>query len=341
MPSFCHDLASRYAHLRTLTEEFTTQYERVKETGDLTEVRDLRVQLKEAREALFEQLTMFVVPDATNPYHEALLEAGLDPNETQERQEMIVDIRQEIKRQLAVYREPKDADGRPLMQDWITNITENKYLIYTEVAKDRAKIVERIKNGMIPIVMPSRTVQEHTWKVALTNLKPIWFTAGTREAVDHTGLSDRYELEKMDLSGFFKNIPDRPYLVWVKPTQKSHPLTRNKSFDDQQTYHVNLVTNHPKLYDRMDLIPTEYIALQTIFTSIIKERNEELKGGTSEPTEIRPLDFDSHIRFLSTGTFSDGYVPSADFDPDSRKVCVGYDYPDAHGGHGFRPAARS
>ena len=341
MPSLCHDLSSHYAQLRTLTDAFTTQYERVRESGDLTEVRRLKVKLEEARESLFEQLFVFRVPDATNPYHEAFLVAGLDPTKTQERQDMIVDIRQEIGRQLAVYREAKDARGKPLLLEWITNISENEGLIYAAVAKDRAKIRERIKEGMVPLDMPSRTVQERTWKVVLSSLKPVWIKSGAQKRVNDSFLHRRYETEKMNQSGFFKNIPDRPYLVWVKPTQKPHPLTRNKSFGDQQTSYAKLVTEYPDLYDRLDLIPTEYITLQTLYTSTIKERYEDLNGAMSEPQEITLLDCYFFTRFLSAGLFSNSHVPCACFNPDGRQMDFGSSDSGADGRIGFRPAARS
>ncbi len=340
MPSLCHDLSSHYAQLRTLTDAFTTQYERVRESGDLTEVRRLKIQLEEARESLLEQLFIFRVPDAINCYHEALLEAGLDTTETQERQEMIIDIRQEIRKQLAVYREAQDAGGKPLLQEWIADISENEGLIFAEVLKDGAKIIERIKEGMIPLVMPSRTVQGRTWKVALTSLKPVLFKDGAKKAVDYLYLDHRYESEKMDQSGFFKDIPDRPYLVWVKPTLEPHPFTLNKAFNDQQAYYAQLITEHPDLYDRTDILPIEYIVLQTIFTSAIKEHHQDTKGATSEPKKITPLDCDGFTRFLSVGVFFDGLVPRAYFNLVNRRVGFGYDS-GATGVNGFRPAART
>ena len=344
MPSLCHNLSSHYAHLRTLTDAFTTQYDRVKDSGDLTEVRKLKVQLEEAREALAELLFIFRVPYATNPYHEALLIAGLDRTITQEKQDVIVDIRQEIIRQLEVYREAKDAGGKPLLQDWITNISENEGLIFAEVVKDRAKIRERIKAGMIPIVMPSRSVQERTWQTAFSSLKPVWFRRGKKVTLEDCYWHERYN-EKMNQMDFFNDIPDRPYLVWVQPTQNPLILTPRDArvcaspAYSERVYNAQLVTSNPALYDMKDVIPTEYGALQTMFTSRVKEHYGDLKGITSEPIEIRPLDWDASTRFLSAGSFFGGRVPSAYFSNLSYRMNYVEDGSDAE--YGFRPVSRT
>ena len=228
------------------------------------------------------------------------------------------------------------------MQDWITNISENKGLIYVAIAKDRAKIVERIKKGLIPIVMPSRTVQELRWKVAITNLKPVWFEGGIKETVYDSNYYDVFITEKMNQSGFFQNIPDRPYLVWAKPAQDLNPFTLNKSFDDQQAYLAKLVAEYPALYDQTDIIPTEYRALQAVFTSTIYEHYQDLKGATSEPTIIRPFDCNRyHTRFLSVGLLPYGYIPYATFMPDTHTVSFRIDLTGARLTFGFRPVSRS
>ncbi len=348
MPSLCQNIKTSYEHLQNVTLEFTAKYDAVKESGDLREVKMLRKNLEIVREALFEQIAFFIVPNATNPYHKALLEAGLELTKTAERQETRLDLRKEITRQLSVYRETKDEKGRPALEGWVKDIQENEGLIYSEVAKDRAKIVERIKEGMVPVVMPGRGVQEQSWEDALMFLQPTWMEDGKIEVYNERGNSHFYgykndKTKKMTKEGFFKNIPDRPYLVWVQPTQGPAPATMNKSFDDQQAYYATLVAGHPNLYDSTDLIPTEYVALQAMATSQIRERYMELQGGTKEPTTIKPLDHDaSYTRFLSAGPFSDRGVPSAYFFPGDRRVyVVGSGYAGANGRSGFRPASRS
>ncbi len=341
MPSFCHNLSSHYAHLRTLADAFTTEYERVKDAGDLTDVRKLRDRLEEARDSLLEPLCVFRVPDAKNPYHEALLEAGLDPNETQEREEMMVDIREEIKRQLAVYREVTDATGQPILQDWIKNISEDEGLLYAEVAKDRAKIMERIKAGMIPIVMPSRTVQERSWKVALTHLTPTWIESRSKKAAQDSYVMDIYEQENMYVTEFLKNIPNRPYLVWTKPTQKPDHAPYNSSFAVNQAYYAGLVSERPQLFDKTDLIPTEYIALQSIFTTDIRERYREINSGIIEPITINPLDSDTSAHFLSAGAVSGGEFPLVYLLKRTHRVYFIADNENRSRSLGFRPASRT
>lgn len=342
MPSLCEDLKTSYEHLTKLTAEFTAKYLAVKDSDDLGEVRTLRKELEVARDALLEQLPLFVVPNAKNPYHEALLEAGLDPSKTKERQEMRVDIRKEIQRQLSVYKEARDSQDRPLPEEWVKNIVENEASIYTEVAKDRAKIIERIKEGMIPVVMPGRDVQERYWEEMLTGLTPIWVENGTKKTLREGFFYDGYKTDatqKMTQTGFFKHIPERPYLVWVKPTQRVDPLTKGKTFDDLQAFYKTLVKNNPNLYDFTDLIPTEYIALQAMATRRIRDEFKELAGPASEPKTISPLDCDTGTRFLSAGLFSDGDAPHAGFTVNLWRVQLRRESPRIP--YGFRPAARS
>ena len=345
MPSLCHNLSSHYAHLRTLTAEFTTAYEQVKDSGDLREVRKLKKKLEVARDSLLEQLCIFRVPDAINPYHEAMLAAGLDATKTQEKQDMILDIREEIQRQLAHYRTVIDSDNAPVLQDWIDDITQNKGLLYAEVTNDRSSIEARIKAGMIPIVMPSRRVQEETRKSTLSLLKPIWINHCMEVTVNKTSLTDQYELGGLIQPDIFKNIPDRPYLLWTKPTQGHDPVTINKSLADQRATYASLVRDHPHLYDQIDIIPTEYLALQSIITSFIRDRYQQFKGITNKPYEVLPLDFRSITRFLSEVSFvirELQYVPYAGFDEDdyNRVECF---WGDEEVGNrwGFRPASRT
>lgn len=345
MPSFCQNLKTNYERLQVLADAFVVEYALVKDSGDFTQVKILKKELEEARDAFLEPIILFVVPDAHNPYHEGLLAAGVDPKKIKEKAEVTLDIRQEIQQQVDFYGNVKDKDGKPVLQAWIDDITKNEGLIYAEVAKDRLKIIERIKAGMIPVVMPSRQVQMKSWEIAMTQMKPLWVKNGKQEFVKDTFLDNLYKTNgvdyRMNLSGFFQNIPDHPYLVWTKPTQKPDPDTLNKSFEDQQTFYGSLVSKYPDLYDKTDLIPTEFMALQAIFTYRSRDRYKELEGETSDPLEITPLDRDTFTRFLSAGLFSDDSVPGAKFYFSNRDVGIGCEGSERHSRSGFRPAARS
>lgn len=284
----------------------------------------------------------FIVPEAQNPYREALLKAGCPESDlTAETREVTLDIHREILRQLAIYNECVDSHGHPHLPEWIKDIEDNQHLLLEAVSRDRASIIERIKNGMIPIVMPSRTVQEVTWERALKKLKPIWIERKVEEVVKDASLSERYK--EMNQAGFFKNIPNHPYLVWTKPSQRPDAETCNKSFEDQQAYLVTLAQDHPDLYGATDITPLEYIALQAIFTRTVLKQFKEAQGEDATPTAIKPLDCNSYTRFLSDGAFSCGDVPRACFSPDSddRRVRFGNGGVNALSGGGFRPASRS
>ena len=342
MSSFCHNLSSHYAHLRTLTDEFTMTYERVRDAGDLTEVRRLKIGLEEARNALLEQLGIFVVPDARNPYHEALLDAGLDVGETREQQDMVVDIREEIQRQLAVYRELRHQSGSLVLQAWIDDIMQYGQNVGRHFDNKRFKIDARIKAGMIPIVMPSRGVQQRTWEVAMLNLRPGWIQNGIKQIIETPYIYSGYKSDdKMTNSGFLKHIPNHPYLLWVKPTQAPEADTLNKSYAQQRVHNTKLVQEHPDLYDETDMIPTEYGALQVVFISAIRARYQAMRGNTTEPNHILPLDSQTGTRFLSTDRFSRGCIPYGSFYFNLRQLryALESESPNEHGG--FRPVSRS
>ena len=343
MPSLCHNLKPSYERLQTLTVGFTQEYKEAKASGDLTAVKQLKKELEAARDALCKELLVFVVSGAYNPYREALLEAGLTDTDalTAERQEMIINIPEEIKRQTALYTECKDKDGQPTLTEWVMDITARQDLLFAEVAKDYENIVERIKAGMIPTIMPSRTVQEQTWKKALINLKPLWTKSGKPEAVSDAFVDNKFATEKMNAENFFKDIPDRPYIVWTQPSQKPDPKTCTKTFDQQKIHYARMVEDQPKLYQAKDIIPTEYIALLSNASHAVHEGYRKSKGKDAEPAILKPLDHDTYTRFLSTGAFSGGAVPCAGFNPGYRQVSFGDGIVVANGRGGFRPAARS
>ena len=346
MPSLCQNLKTNYDRLQTLTLEFVPQYAAVKASGDLTKIKRLKKKLEQARDALREHLLVFVVPDSLNPYREALKEAGLSGPATAEKKEVTINIPEEISTQCAVYAEVKDASGKPVLQDWVSDISNNKHLLFAEVAKDYEKIQERIKAGMVPTVMPSRSVQETTWEVAMTNLKPIWIDSvksKLKMKVNDSYLYDKYGTEKMNQANFFKDIPDRPYLLWTKPSQKSDAETFNKTFDDQKKYQAKLVVDHPNLYDPKDIIPTEYSAVLSNASHAVLERYKQIIGGGEEPSVLKPLDYYTYTRFLSAGLFSVGNVPRAYFYPDSSGPRVNFGRGDsaADNDRGFRPVGRS
>lgn len=346
--SLCQQLKESYETLQAKTADFLPRYAGAKDTGDLTEVKHLKKDLEMARDALREQLLVFVVPNAANPYREALLEAGISGTEAlvAEKKDIVVNIEEEIEKQTARYAECKDKDGKPALATWGADIISHKDRLFAEVAKEYAKIQERINAGMVPIIMPSRSVQEASWKEAMTNLKPISRNDSKSESVNDAYLYDGYENEKMDQDNFFKDIPDRPYIVWTKPSQKPDQATRNKTFENQQKYLQKLAKDSPALYATTDMIPTEYAALQMHATHRVVEEYKEYtkaKGAVAEPKIVKPLDYDTYTRFLSSGAFSGGSVPLAYFYPLSGNRRVEFSSVDvvADARYGFRPVARS
>ncbi len=321
------------------------KYEQVKDSGDLTEVRKLKTKLDEVRDSLTEQLFVFRVPDAHNPYHEALMDAGLESYEVREKKEIMIDIRQEIQRQLILYREATDSDDMPVLQAWMDDIMQNEALIYAAVAKDRTKIEARIKAGMIPIVMPSRHVQQRTWIQAITHLKPLCFMNNAKQKINAGAVSHKDRFEMLTRPEFFASSPDRPYIVWTQPTRQPNDHICNLSFTSQRAYKYHLVSQFPDLYDEHELAPTEYLALQAAFTSAVRVHYQLRRDHLSEPTILYPLDVYAETAF----------IPFLNVDDDNNDDGVRMSFNAAHhhlnflgtqwmyksGRCGFRPASRT
>ncbi len=342
MSSMCQNIKTSYEHLTMLTVEFTNKYQEVKEGGDLREVKVLRKSLEAARDAFLKHFALFHIPQATDPYYEALKEQDTGPRKIQRYSEIRLDLRHEIRRQLAIYAEAKDLSGHSLLQEWVNDISENEGSIYAEVAKDHAKIENRIKKGMIPIVMPGRSVQERTWSTALACLRPLSMENGEKQWVGEAYIAvNTHMAESMTSSSFFKDIPDRPYLVWTLPTQMHDRGSYNKSFDDQQTYNNQLVAVHPDLYDQKDIIPTEYCALQAVFTQNVRERYLAMTGETTKQPNIAPLDRFSFTRFLSDRRLSNSKSLVAYYLSGSRRLYFETSSTLKASTGGFRPVARS
>ncbi|MEK7211132.1 MAG: hypothetical protein AAB731_00695 [Patescibacteria group bacterium] len=56
MPSQCAQLKTEYEQLKTLKAEFALEYAKVRESGDLREIKKLKKELEQARDALKEKL---------------------------------------------------------------------------------------------------------------------------------------------------------------------------------------------------------------------------------------------------------------------------------------------
>ena len=196
---------------------------------------------------------------------------------------------------------------------------------------------------MIPVVMPGRSVQIQTWETAVKHLKPTCSKFGNKRTIETAHLDSGVQallINELGPSNCFAHIPDRPYLMWTEPTEQPHPETINKTPEEQKAYNTVLVSTHPDLYDHTDLIPTEYVALQAMFTSSIQKQINKRTGGKGA-LRIYPLDPETLTRFLSIEASSDGHTLYTRFDIGRGRAYFMLGDFKKHNGCGFRPASRT
>ena len=347
----CSEATYRLDVLARLKEGFLSYLEKAstgaKTPAEAKDALERAKQLKTELEAGIIELSRELVVEITvrhalNPYAEGLKEAGLraDHPECAEQKEMTFNLDTVIEKNCARYTEQD-------LGEWVADIQGKRHLLAEAVStpEEMKKIEKRMLAGMVPVVMPGREIQILTWQKALKNLKSILVQNGTNKTMTDPFIYTQEYSKKMTVNadGFFISVPERPYLVWTKPTKKVDPITTNKTLEQQQELYRTMVSTHAdKIYDVVDLLPLEYTAMQSVHTAGIKRLASEYTADSPNQT-ITPLDDynQSYCRFLSAGLFSDGDVPGAGFNPDSSQLSFNRGGVDADSESGFRPAARS
>ncbi|OGH64979.1 MAG: hypothetical protein A2821_00700 [Candidatus Magasanikbacteria bacterium RIFCSPHIGHO2_01_FULL_41_23] len=352
MPLSCLQANTRLNALNILKEEFL-KYLELAQTGATTpaEAKDalerakqLKIELESGMAELSRELVVEItVHHALNPYAEALKEAGLpaDHPECAEQKEMIFNLDTVIERNCARYTEQN-------LSEWTTDIQNNKDQLIEAVStpEEMKKIEKRMLAGMIPIVMPGRQAQMKKWDESLKNLKPEWIENGKPKVVENSFIDTNKYNEKMTdpttdpANSFFRSVPDRPYIVWTKPTTEPDPGTTLLDYDQQKEELTKLHKEKPDLYDDTDLIPTEYAALQSLHTQEVQEQYTK-HNPSHLPQNLTPLDKSGYTRFISSGLFSDGTAPCALFLTGDSRLHFSKSDVEARSRVGFRPAARS
>ncbi|PIR02880.1 MAG: hypothetical protein COV60_03305 [Candidatus Magasanikbacteria bacterium CG11_big_fil_rev_8_21_14_0_20_43_7] len=81
-----------------------------------------------------------------------------------------------------------------------------------------------------------------------------------------------------------------------------------RSKDQEDSQYANLS------FDEIDCIPTEYAAMQSIFTATTKL----IAGRHNQPiANLTPIDNNTFTRFLGVAAFPSGDVPRGNFNPDA------------------------
>lgn len=161
-------------------------------------------------------------------------------------------------------------------------------------SKSREIIEERLKQGAIPIFMPGAKVQRETLLKGLQNLKPTWIRDGELQAVEETFIDDRLKsLITFQDTALVNNVPDEPYIMLVRPSQKLPTGTTSQSQDEQLKKLAEFQKDDQYF---QSILPQEYASLQALFTSrarlIFDQQNKEI-------ATLEPLDYNIHTRFIT------------------------------------------
>ena len=145
--------------------------------------------------------------------------------------------------------------------------------------------------------MPSRENQRKNWEQALRNIKPYYQEEGKTKQHKDTFIGCTNPLSKEPA---WKGIPNEPYLLWTRPTQRVEEETTNKTVKEEIKYIQEQHKKHPLLYSNRELSPVEYILLQTYVTNLKRKEQEE----TGRREDIVPLDDEGYTRFPACRLFA-------------------------------------
>ena len=288
-----------------------TLFTKVRETGELPD----------------SELT-FNLKDATNPYREALLEGGIsdtDPR-TAERKDLNLNLLDILKADIASYRASN-------LEAWVKELEG----FQMKLSPEKRKIIEQeLQDGCIPTFMPGAEVQKNTTpEQYVHNLKPAWIKDGVAQTVQDASMWDHVKelIDNRDPS-LTQGVPSRPYILFVKPSQKPEPRTCNKTLDQQKAEAININQERKdnKCAPRGSIKPLEYAALQQRCTEFLKAQR-----GLQN---LSPLDSTTFTRFLDL-PIAEASVPSGDFSTGHARVGFGGSSAAApYGSGGFRSVVR-
>ena len=261
-----------------------------------------------------ETLTRFTVPDALNPYREALLEGGIPDTDpaTAEHKDQEVNLGQILTKDIASYR----ASG---LEHWAVALEAIRSDI--RLTPDKRVIIEQeIKDGAMPIFMPGRAAQlETTPDQYQTGFQPVWIKNGTVQTPESAYLWEHTKKLISDKNpALVEDIPERPYIQLAKPTKQCDPRTTNKTVDQQQAELLKIQNERKQAGQAMvySTNPAEWGALEKLFTAAIRDQ------APISLVTLTPLDDidNSYTRFIRLPLSSDANVPVVYFNPVTRRL---------------------
>ena len=258
----------------------------------------------------------FVVPNAVNPYREALLAGGISNTDpaTVEKKEVAVDLARMLEDAIPLHR----SAGR---EDWARALEAIRGDI--RMTPEKRRILEQeIADGAIVIPMPGRDTQLATTSEQYqTTFTPIWIKDSTVQPQGDAYLWDYIKelIDNRDPS-LIAGIPERPYVMLIKPTQAPEARTCKKTVDQQKAEVVKM--NQERTTQGQAPVasakPAEFGVVQQFFTHSVQA---EAPGGTL--TTLQPLDSVTYSRFIDLPVSAVGSVPSGCFGLGSRRLGFG------------------
>ncbi|MBI4276311.1 hypothetical protein HY629_00535 [Candidatus Uhrbacteria bacterium] len=269
------------------------------------------------------------IPDALNPYHEALKEGGItDPTENPERLDRTIDLQTRKETSTAL-------STAHALSAWATSIDTADFTHLT--SEKRTHIESLVKDGWeIIAIMPGKEAQLANLTTALQTLKPLWIKDGKEAPVDASSLWDHLEtLIDQKATALTEHLPDRPYLLLTPPTQKPPDWTTDKTLEEQNTTFMEYERTYPDVHA---MNPAEYATTQAQYTRTLHETTDAMGHPL---TTLNPLDITTWTRFINVPLSSFGHVPDAGWVPDNHQLQFGGDGPvNRDAAHGFRLAVR-
>jgi hypothetical protein len=237
------------------------------------------------------------VENMPSPFAEVYTDNGLP---VPEKETQNIDLEKQLEEDCAAYR----SCG---LESWADDIETFKPRLKKMSKETKAQIAKEMQEGAIAIFMPGRAVQYKDAVETLTKkLKPVWTEEGKEKTVTD-GYLDWGHLETLKniLEENLSNIPEGPYTMLTKPTQK--PELTSMTVDEQlaellERDKKRKRENKPAEYTIMNL---EYAAMQKFFTERAK-KNKIFK-------KLDPLDKNTFARFVGIPFFSRDFVEHANW----------------------------
>jgi len=259
------------------------------------------------------------VENAKNPFQEAFRDGGV---EAPEQKTMEWNLVEQSGKDAEIYRDR----GLTSWAESLSGLEEK----LRNLSVEKRKIIEaEIAEGAIPIIMPGKQVQLETTVEEIKKLRPKFkinedgeITLAGESYLERDLLKNliarRNELLVLD-------IPDEPYILLTKPTHESE--LRDKTVVEQKQAILDITAertanNRAPVY-AMNL--HEYVALQTVFSEMIKQRNTD---ENLELTQMRPLDFSGQTvtRVILRPLSSYGLVPTGYWNQNDSQLILDYDF---------------